>query len=279
MSNKYTFSSFADWKGISITALSVAGIILSIYLTLNYFGGRDISYCITGSDCDVVKKSAFSKILGVPVSLVGIIGYAAILGAIFTVKTKRRKWNTLFLLATAGFSFSVYLTFIEISVIKAICSYCIVSAILITLILALVILKKESMYPKLGIGKGLLIFLFLSTTVFAGSYSLQKPSSNSAEYLGRSSEKQESLAKHLSEAGAVMYGAYNCPHCIDQKKMFGEAFRHIEYVECSSKGPNAEPSLCFVKGIRNYPTWEINGRFYQGQLSYERLADITNFNR
>ena len=279
MSKKYSFSSFADWKGISIIALSAAGVILSLYLTVNYFGGNEMSYCMTGTDCDVVKKSAFSKILGMPVSLVGVIGYAAILTAIFTVKTKRKKWNTLFILTTAGFSFSVYLTYIEIFVIKAICSYCIASAVLITLILTLVILKKETMYPKLAIGKGLLIFLFLSATVFAGSYSLQKPASNSPEYLGKSSEKQESLAIHLSETGAVMYGAYNCPHCIDQKKMFGEAFRHIEYVECSSKGPDPKPSLCFVKGIRNYPTWEINGRFYQGQLSYERLADITKFNQ
>lgn len=278
MAEKYRFSSFADWKGISIIVLSIIGLLLSLYLTKNYYSGSELSYCITGTECDVVKKSAYSKIFGLPVSALGIMGYAAIIAVAFLSLSKRNKWNSLFVITTLGFAFSIYLTYLEFFVIKAICSYCIASALIISLILLLIILKKDSMSPKLSFAKGLLLFVFLSTTVFAGSYSIQTPEPNSVELLGESTEEQISLAKHLGENGAVMYGAYNCPHCISQKKMFGKAFEHIRYVECNNKGPKANPSLCFAKGIKRYPTWEINGKFYQGQLTYEQLSEISNFN-
>lgn len=266
-----------DLKDLSIIALSFFGIVLSLYLTINYFKGSDISYCITGTDCDVVKKSAFSKIFGIPVSALGILGYGAIIISTLTSLSKKNRWNLLFVFSTLGLAFSAYLTYVELFIIKAVCSFCVASAIIITLIFFLVISKKQMMAPKLSFAKSLFIFIFISAMVVAVSYSAQEPEANSAANLGKSSPKQVNLAKHISKYGAVMYGAYNCSHCISQKKMFGEAFKYVRYVECNNRGPKANPSLCFAKGIRSYPTWEIGGKLYQGQLSFDQLSKITNY--
>lgn len=279
MSKKRSLYSFFDWQGIAVIVLASAGIILSLYLTINFYYGSEFSYCITGTDCDIVKKSAYSKIFGIPVSILGVIGYAAILTAAVTSLSKKKKWNLLFIFSSLGFSFSFYLTYLELFIIKAVCSYCIISAIIITLILILIIMKKANMSPKLSFGKSFFLFLFLFATVFTVSYSIQTADSNSASTLGESTPEQVELAMHLSKVGATMYGAYNCPHCISQKKNFGEAFKHIRYVECNQKGPNANPSLCFAMGIKLYPTWEINGKFYEGQMTLDRLSELTNFNK
>jgi protein-disulfide isomerase len=85
------------------------------------------------------------------------------------------------------------------------------------------------------------------------------------------------LANHLDETGATMYGAYWCPHCADQKDMFGSAIDQVPYVECAADGENAQPQLCQEKGIQGYPTWEINGELYPGTQSLEQLADLSGF--
>jgi hypothetical protein len=73
-------------------------------------------------------------------------------------------------------------------------------------------------------------------------------------YLGlhyQSTHKYDTFAKCLTAHGAKMYGLYWCPHCIEQKKMFGESFRYVDYVECAVKGlcPAKSPgSSCFPVG-------------------------------
>jgi glutaredoxin len=85
------------------------------------------------------------------------------------------------------------------------------------------------------------------------------------------------LANHLDETGATMYGAYWCPHCADQKEMFGSAIDQVPYVECAADGENAQPQLCQEKGIQGYPTWEINGEFYPGTQPLDKLAELSGF--
>lgn len=87
-----------------------------------------------------------------------------------------------------------------------------------------------------------------------------------------------SLAKHLKEVGARMYGAYWCPHCNHQKEMFGAAaFRQIDYVECDPRGKNPRPNLCKAANIKGYPTWEIQGKMYMGVQSLEELAKASGY--
>lgn len=85
------------------------------------------------------------------------------------------------------------------------------------------------------------------------------------------------LAAYLKKIGARMYGAYWCPHCTQQKELFGAAFRSIDYVECDPGGTNARPSLCKNAKITGYPTWEIKGKLYPGTQSLEELAKLSGY--
>ncbi len=82
------------------------------------------------------------------------------------------------------------------------------------------------------------------------------------------SEAELALAECLTESGALFYGAYWCPHCIDQKEMFGEWVDFVPYVECED-----EPETCSAAGITGYPTWIFgDGTVVQGAQSLETLA-------
>jgi len=82
----------------------------------------------------------------------------------------------------------------------------------------------------------------------------------------------DKFAKCISEKGATMYGAEWCGHCQNQKKMFGDSFKYVNYVECPD--PNNQ-ALCEQKGITGYPTWIINGLPYAGEQSFEKLSELT----
>lgn len=86
-----------------------------------------------------------------------------------------------------------------------------------------------------------------------------------------------SLANHLTQTGATMYGAFWCPHCKAQKALFEEAANLLLYVECDPQGENPNPQLCQAKNIRGYPTWEIGGELYVGIRSLDELAALSNF--
>jgi thiol-disulfide isomerase/thioredoxin len=93
-----------------------------------------------------------------------------------------------------------------------------------------------------------------------------------------SSSDVDAFAKCLTEKGAVMYGAFWCPHCSRVKKNFGESFRYINYVECDPKGENEQSTLCIQKGIENYATFEFNNNpetRLVGEPSFEELAAAT----
>ncbi|MEO1069135.1 MAG: protein disulfide isomerase family protein [Cyanobacteria bacterium J06638_6] len=88
---------------------------------------------------------------------------------------------------------------------------------------------------------------------------------------------ETSLAEHLTSTGSLMYGAYWCPHCADQKAIFNNAANLLPYVECAADGENAQPELCQQRGIQGYPTWEIGGQLYPGVRSLEELATLSAF--
>ncbi len=80
-----------------------------------------------------------------------------------------------------------------------------------------------------------------------------------------------SLAKCLAEKGVTMYGAYWCPHCSEQKKLFGNSWKEVPYVECAVPG-GGQTEECKQAGVTAYPTWFINGEKVEGKLSLEELA-------
>ena len=72
--------------------------------------------------------------------------------------------------------------------------------------------------------------------------------------------KYAKLAQCLTAKGVKFYGAFWCPHCQEQKAIFGDDMRYINYVECDARDPSAKPEECDAKGVKSYPTW-----FFPGQ--------------
>jgi glutaredoxin len=89
------------------------------------------------------------------------------------------------------------------------------------------------------------------------------------------SNQYDNFAKCLTEKGATFYGTYWCPHCTNQKNLFGSSLKYVNYVECDPKGENAKPEICTQNNIRGYPTWIINGIHYEGEQSFQQLSSYT----
>ena len=91
------------------------------------------------------------------------------------------------------------------------------------------------------------------------------------------SHKYDSFARCLTTKGTKMYGLYWCPHCADQKEMFGSSFRNIDYVECAVKDKSGELApACKAAGVKLFPSWQFgNEAPKEGVLSLEALSDKT----
>src|SRR3989338_11160880 len=68
--------------------------------------------------------------------------------------------------------------------------------------------------------------------------------------------KYDAFATCLKDKGAVFYGAFWCPHCQTQKKLFGSSVKLLPYVECSTANGQGQTQACIDKKITGYPTWE-----------------------
>lgn len=91
------------------------------------------------------------------------------------------------------------------------------------------------------------------------------------------SSKYDGFAQCISESGTKMYGAYWCPHCQEQKKLFGSSWDNVDYVECATPGSNQQTSACNSAGIKSYPTWIFgDGKQISGVLSLEQLGTFTS---
>jgi hypothetical protein len=88
--------------------------------------------------------------------------------------------------------------------------------------------------------------------------------------------KYDALAKCIATKDAKMYGLYWCPHCIEQKEMFGESFHYVPYVECAIKGTNELAPACKIVGVKEFPSWQFSGEQPKaGVLSLDALSDKT----
>jgi hypothetical protein len=97
-------------------------------------------------------------------------------------------------------------------------------------------------------------------------------------YLGlrKRSSRLDAFAKCLAAKPAKMYGAYWCPHCADQKEMFGSSFQYVPYVECGVPGSRDEASVCKDAGIKHFPTWQfVDGKRQEGTQTLPVLATRT----
>jgi uncharacterized membrane protein len=122
-----------------VAALALAGIFISLYLTLYKIGVIGELSCSIGS-CETVNTSKWSRFLGLPVAAWGLLFYLDVF-AVALVGTMRRfefEPAISFLLvgeAAVGVLFSAWLTYLELGVIHAICIWCVTSAVIVTLVL------------------------------------------------------------------------------------------------------------------------------------------------
>ena len=292
----------SKWGRVAIAILSTVGIIDTGSITLNKWGWIGNLNCPGGIDgCDKVLNSPWGTLFqtsnfSVPLSLIGLISYLLILlMAIFPLipifKSQKNNiseltWWGLFYLSTSTFIFSIILISIMIFKIKAFCFFCILSC-LISLSLLLINLFGGNWedYGKLFFRGFLMsVAVLLAGLIWSSSVDpSSKEISNNIQgmppaVIAISSTEKIKLAEHLTKEGAVMYNAYWCPHCHDQKEMFGkEATEKLNLVECAKDGYNNKRDLCEAKGITGFPSWEINGSIESGVKTLKELAELSNY--
>lgn len=180
---------------------------------------------------------------------------------------------------------------------QAVCVYCIASAIFATTMFVVAVIgrawedKGQLVFSGVIVG----IVTLVATLILFAPRPPIPDGYNITDNTGRilftvqdpSNESQIALAKHLKDVDATMYGAFWCPHCYDQKKLFGvEALNELPYIECDPKGKDANPSVCQeqfqvaerqLKQKVGFPTWEIKGKFYSGAKSLDQLAEFSGY--
>jgi len=110
---------------------SIIGLIVSIYLSYSTLSGIPVK-CSLLSGCQTVEQSSYSRIFGIPVAIFGVLFYLTLIFFVFIrVDKKYQELISKFILyiTTLGFLFSIYLTYLELYVIYAICMYCVLSAV------------------------------------------------------------------------------------------------------------------------------------------------------
>ncbi|MBD2250426.1 vitamin K epoxide reductase family protein [Nostoc parmelioides] len=305
------------WSRLIIAAIAGFGALNTGYLTIEKLtGGSPACVAQAGATgCTDVLSSPWATILGQPLALFGFLAYTSMLVlALAPVVWKggennSRKqlenvtWWLLLVGAIAMSVFSGYLMYLLAFEIKALCLYCISSALFSLSLLVLTIVGRswedigQILFTALIVG---MVTLIGTLGVYAG---INKPDVTSAnippgqlapfvpktnpnpefgwEINTTSGEAEIALAQHLVKVGAKEYVAYWCPHCHDQKLLFGkEAYQIISdniKIECAEDSPKGQPELCRAAKIQGFPTWIINGQTYSGVQNLSELAKITGY--
>lgn len=298
------------WSRPIMGSIAALGAIETAYLTiLKLSGGSAI--CPT-SGCDKVLNSAYASIFGIPLPLLGFLAYVAmgimaLLPLAINPDTHKEQrlnaekltWLGLFFGGTAMLVCSGYLMYLLAFELKDLCIYCIASALFSTSLFILALIGHEwenmsqiffngiivamvTLIGVLGVFSGV-AKIPAANSPTEGNAAQALPSSTLASNQAppittKSGPAEIELAKHLTKIGAKEYGAYWCPHCHEQKQLFGkEASNLLNYIECDAKGVNGRPDLCQAAGIEGFPSWQINGKLYTGTQSLENLSKISGY--
>jgi uncharacterized membrane protein len=132
---------------IALGVIALAGLGVSGYLTAVRYSG-DQPVCLVGGGCHTVQQSEYSELAGIPVAVLGIIGYAALLVAAILPGQLGRALGLF--TALVSFGFSAWLTFAELFIIDAICIWCVTSAVLITLALVVAVARVLGPWARPG---------------------------------------------------------------------------------------------------------------------------------
>ena len=256
--------------------------------------------CLGG--CDKVLSSAWAQVFGLPLTLFGCLAYLSMFVLALSpllvnpeenkelrAKLEGWTWPLLFIGATGMMVFSGFLMYVLATDIKATCIYSITSAIMTATMFLLTWLgRRWDDRGKLFFNGAIVAMVALVATfgIYAVPGGPLSSGTQAAEVEGAgppvtnpSGAAEVALANYLTEIDAKMYGAYWCPHCFDQKQLFGQdAAKKIPYVECAPDGKNSQTAVCqAVPEVRGFPTWEVNGEFLSGSQSLETLAAASGY--
>lgn len=121
------------WMSLA-AILAVGGIVVSSVSLQHHYGTSKTEFCDIGDtlNCDIVNRSEYSLVLGIPVALIGMLGYAAVLGLATVYRERRETPSLIFAGAMAGLAFALYLTYIEARVLGVWCIVCLSSLALMS---------------------------------------------------------------------------------------------------------------------------------------------------
>lgn len=294
-----------QYSRLLIGATAILGICVTAYLTWVKLSNNGVC----GSEgCQIVLASPFANVGNFPLTGLGLLSYIAVAVMAFAptlVDPKTNKaahnqlnnltWLGLFLAGVGLAVFSGYLMYLLAFVIKAACPFCIASAIFTFVILGLTIFGRD--WEDVGqlffsgtaaaLGAVLVSLVLYNTAIGGGSGEITALAPTTApepgigwEIKSTSGAAEVELATHLTQQGAKMYSAYWCPHCFEQKQLFGkQAWDRVTNVECAADAKkNPQPELCAKAGIKGFPTWEINGKLSDGGVKkLAKLAELTGY--
>ncbi|WGV26057.1 vitamin K epoxide reductase family protein [Halotia branconii] len=304
------------WSRPLIAAIAGFGALTTGYLTIEKITGGSAA-CVAQAGvkgCNDVLSSPWATVLGQPLALFGFLAYTSmVIFALAPLVLKSGQnnsskqlenwtWWLLLVGAIAMSVFSGYLMYLLAFQIKAICLYCIGSALFSLSLLVLTIIGRtwedvgQIFFTAIIVG---MVTLIGTLGVYAGVNQTGGTAGTSGqpekitfvpqaqpnpefgwEVTTTSGEAEIALARHLVKIGAKEYSAYWCPHCHEQKLLFGkEAEQIIDNikVECAADSPKGKPELCKAAKVEGFPTWIINGKSYSGVQNLEELAKVSGY--
>lgn len=306
------------WSRLIIAAIASVGALVTGYLTYLKFTGQ-AAVCAAGaaqsSGCNAVLSSRWATVFGQPLALFGFLAYGGMVAlaiAPFLLgsgeksekgeKNSQRRtienltWFGLLVGSLAMTVFSSYLMYVLATSIKEICPYCIASALFSLSMLILTLLGRvwedigQVLFTGLIVG---MVTIVGTLGVYAGnpnrteiSFDARAAGNPNPEFgweiTTTSGPAEIELARHLATVKAKEYVAFWCPHCHEQKLLFGkEAYGELEKTgvktECAPESPKGKPEDCKSAGIKGFPTWVINGKQYGGVQNPEELAKASGY--
>ena len=292
----------SKWVRIVMAVLATVGVIDTGSITLERWKLIGDLTCPMGAGgCDKVLNSPWGTLFqgdgfSIPLSFSGLIAYLAVLVMAVVpllpglsenkADLSRRTWWGLFTVSLVMTVFSLVLVGLMVIKIQAFCFFCVLSAVLSLALLVLSLAGGGWDDPSQLLFRGFLLALgvLLGGLIWASVVDPERPDAVATgpgappPVLTESNPAKISLAEHLTASGAVMYSAYWCPHCHEQKEMFGkEAAKTLKVVECAPTGQNNDAKLCQSKGIEGFPTWEINGELDSGVKKLPDLARLSGY--
>lgn len=285
------------WVRVAMAVLATIGAIDTGSITLKAWGLLGALSCqkeafFGCNGCEKVLASAWGSLFGQPLSLFGFLAYSSVLllavvplvlqGDLRSRLSQPSQWG-LFLLSTAMAVFSAVLVGVMAFGIRDCCPFCILSALLSLSLFVLSLVGADWEDRGQLLFRGVITALLVGVVSLGWAASANRPDASLGQgvppaVVAESSPAKLALAEHLSASGARMYTAYWCPHCHEQKELFGkQATAKLTVIECAPDGRDSQKALCDAKKIEGFPTWEINGQLDSGVKPLQKLADLSGY--